>query len=155
MSPKRFRLSLKFDTLLYLLLFTIIALAISLPSLINKAGQAKAPAAQANFPTVTAYDLSFNIDLTHRVFQSRQIIALVNSNAGRKAITFLISPDLVLDKIGFADAQGNPLAIAGWSFGQPVSTARLSETVTLASVIVQFSKAIAAGQNLTLQLDYH
>jgi hypothetical protein len=155
MTRKQFRLPLKFDTLLYLLLFAIIALAVGLPSLLNKTNQVKSPAAQANFPTVTAYDLSFNIDLAQRLFQSRQIISLVNSNAGRKAITFLISPDLVPDKIGFMDAQGSPLAVAGWSFGQPVSYTRLSGTVTLATVIVQFSTAIASRQAFTMQLYYH
>ena len=155
MARKKFRLTLKFDTILYLILFAIIGLAIEQPSLLNKVKPAKAPAAQGNFPTVTAYDLFFNIDLNHQLFQSRQTISLVNSNAGRKAITFLISPDLLIDKIGFADDQGSPLPVATWSFGQPVSYTRLSGTVTLATVIVQFSSAIAPRQGLTMQLDYH
>ncbi len=155
MTRKKFKLSLKLDTLLYLLLFAIIALAIGLPPYLNKASQARAPTPPGNFPTVTAYDLFFKIDLAHQLFQSRQTIALVNSNAGRKAITFLISPDLVIDKIGFADVQGSPLAVAGWSFGQPVTYTRLSGTVTLNTVIVQFTNAIAPRQVLTMQLDYH
>ena len=155
MTRKRFRLSLKLDTILYLILFAIIALAFSLPSILSKVNQAKASAAPVDFPTVTAYDLSFTIDLPHKSFQSHQLISLVSSNAGRKEITFLISPDLVIDKIEFADAQGHPLAAAGWSFGQPVSYTRLSGTVTLATVIVQFSNAIVPLQALTMQLDYH
>ncbi len=146
---------MKLDTLLYLLLFAIIALAIGLPSYLNKAGRVKAPAAQGSFPTVTAYDLFFNIDLAQQLFQSRQTISLVNSNAGRKEITFLIHPDLVIDKISFTDAQGSSLAITGWSFGQPVAYTRLSGTVTLNTAIVQFTKAISPRQVLTMQLEYH
>jgi hypothetical protein len=155
MDRKKFRPSLKLDTLLYLLLFVIIATAIGLPSYLNKAGQAITPAAQGNFPTVTAYDLFFNLDLTHQLFQSRQIISLVNSNAVRGELTFLIHPDLIIDKLGFTGAQGSPLALTGWSFGQPVSYTRLSGTMTLNTVIVQFTNAIAPRQMLTMQLDYH
>ncbi len=155
MTRKKFRLSLKLDTLLYLLLFAIIALAIGLPPYLNKASQAKAPTAQGNFPTVSAYDLFFKIDLAHQLFQSRQTIALVNSNDSRKEITFLIHPDLIIDQISFTGAQGSPLAVAGWSFGQPVTYTRLSGAVTLNTTIVQFTNAIAPRQVLTMQLDYH
>jgi hypothetical protein len=155
MTRMKFRLSLKFDTLLYLLLIAIIALAVGLPGLQNKPDQAKAPIAQANFPTVTAYDLSFNIDVAHQLFQSRQTIALVNSNTSRKEITFLIHPDLVIDKISFTDAQGSPLAVAGWSFGQPVSYVRLSGVVTLNTASVRFTNPIAPRQGLSMQLEYH
>jgi hypothetical protein len=155
MTRKKFGMSLKFDTLLYLLLFAIIALVISRPKLLNKVSQAEAPASQGTFPTVTAYDLFFNIDIGHQLFQSRQVISLANSNSARKEITFLIHPDLIIDKIGFMDAQGSPLAIAGWNFGQPVFYTRLSGTVRLDTAIVRFSNTIAPHQDLTMQLDYH
>ena len=155
MTGKKFRLSLKFDTFLYLLLFAIIALAFGLPSLLNKASQTNVPVAQGNFPTVTAYDLFFNIDLSHQLFQSKQTISLVNSNSSRREITFLIHPDLILDKIGFTDSRGSPLAVTGWSFGQPVSYTRLSGAVTLNTVIVQFTNPIPPRQVLTMELDYH
>ncbi len=155
MAGKKFRLPLKGDTLLYILLFASIALALGIPSIINKVNQAKAPAAAEIFPKVTAYDIYFDIDLTHQVFQSRQLISLANSDASRREITFLIHPDLILDHIGFTGAQGNPLEVAGWSYGRPVSYTRLSGSVTLNKVTVEFADQIAPRQTLTMELEYH
>jgi hypothetical protein len=155
MVRKKLRLPLKVDTLLYILLFAIIALAISIPSIIKKVSQAKAPTTEGIFPRVTAYDLFFNIDLTHQLFQSRQLISLANSNTSRREITFLIHPDLIIDHIGFTGAQGNPLEIASWRFDQPVSYTRLSGTVTLNKATVEFTDEILPHQMLTMELEYH
>jgi len=155
MVRKKLRLPLKVDTLLYLLLFAIIALAIGIPSILNKVSETNLSTTEGIFPRVTAYDLFFNIDLAHQLFQSRQLISLTNSNASRREITFLIHPDLIIDHIGFTGAQGNPLEIAGWRFDQPVSYTRLSGTVTLNKATVEFTDEILPHQTLAMELEYH
>ena len=146
---------LKIDTLLYLIFFTFIALAIGYPSIFSRGIQTQASASVGDFPTVTSYDLFFNIDLAHQLFQSRQSIALTNSDSSRREITFLIHPDLVIDEIKFADARGSPVQVSGWSFGHPVSYTRLSGTVVLNTATVQFTNPIAPRQGLSMELDYH
>ena len=146
---------LKVDTLLYLIFFTFIALAIGYPTIFSRGIQTQASASVGDFPTVTSYDLFFNIDLAHQLFQSRQSITLTNSDSSRREITFLIHPDLVIDEIKFADARGSPLQVSGWSFGQPVSYTRLSGSVVLNTATVQFTTPIAPRQGLSMELDYH
>jgi hypothetical protein len=155
MLRKKFRLLLKVDTLLYLIFFTFIALAIGYPTIFSRGIQTQASASVGDFPTVTSYDLFFNIDLAHQLFQSRQSITLTNSDSSRREITFLIHPDLVIDEIKFADARGSPLQVSGWSFGQPVSYTRLSGSVVLNTATVQFTTPIAPRQGLSMELDYH
>jgi len=155
MVRKKSRLSLNVDAILYILLFAIISLAIGIPSIVNKGNQAKAPSIGGNFPRVTAYDLFFNIDLSHQLFLSRQLISLTNSNSSRREITLLIHPDLTIDNIRFTDTQGNPLVIVGWRFDQPISFTRLYGTVVLNKVIIEFTNNIPPLQKMTMELEYH
>jgi hypothetical protein len=155
MARKKFRLPVKVDTLLYILFIGGIALALGLPSVLNKDKHIRVPPPEGIFPRVTAYDLFFNIDPARQVFQSRQVISLVNSNTSRRALTFLIHPDLVIDHLGFADTHASPLEVSGWRFDQPVSYMRLYGSVVLNTIIVQFTHEIAPHQALSMELEYH
>jgi len=154
MIKKKFRITWQISLVIFFVLAVIATQGMGVIAA-YKTNQAKPAATEPDFPNVTANDLYFEIDAENKVFNSRQVISLVNSPTGRREICFLIHPDLTLDQVEFTTAQGSPITVTGWRYDTPVEYQRWYGTVVLSKVIVQLGAEIVPNQVFTMHLAYH